>query len=75
MYVILRFYFPGLESQGILSMGHGKSWKMTKNDFSENQKAENTLNKLSFLHYFGNNVSILGHGKGHGKSWNFIRSK
>ena len=30
-----------------LSMGHGKSWKMTYNDFFfyENNKTRNTLNK------------------------------
>ena len=44
-----------------LSM-HG-SWKMTKNDFSENSKAKNTLNEWSFSHYFENSFSILGHGK------------
>ena len=50
--------------------------------FSEDNKAKNTSNELSFSHYFENNFSILGHGKhqkcpgkGHGKSWNFIRSK
>ena len=25
--------------------GHGKSWKMTKKDFSENDKAKNTSNE------------------------------
>ena len=51
-----------------LSVGHGKSWKMTKNDFSKNNKARNTSNGCLFSHYFENNFSILGHGKGHGKS-------
>ena len=55
-------------------MGHGKSWKMSENDCSEDNKARNTSNE--------NNFSILGHGKHqkspgklHGKSWNFIRKK
>ena len=50
--------------------------------FSEDNKAKNTSNELSFSHYFENKFSILGHGKhqkcpgkGHGKSWSFIRSK
>ena len=36
---------------------------MEKNDFSQNNKAKNTLNEWSFWHYFENNLSILGHGK------------
>ena len=35
-------------------MGHGKpgkSWKMTENYFSEDNKARNTLNELLFSHY------------------------
>ena len=28
-----------------LSVGHGKSWKMTENDFSYNSKARNTMNE------------------------------
>ena len=48
---------------------------MAENDFSEDNKAKNTLNEESFLHYFEN---IFGHGKhqkGHGKSCNFIKLK
>ena len=48
---------------------------------SENNKARNISNELSFSHYFENN-SILGHGKhqkspgeGHGKSWTFIEDQ
>ena len=55
---------------------------MTKNDFSKNNKARNISNELLFSHYFENSFFSLGHGKhqkspgkGHGKSWNFIRSK
>ena len=28
-----------------LNVGDGKSWKMTENDFSENNKARNSLNE------------------------------
>ena len=63
-------------------MGHEKSWKITENDFCENNKTSNNLNEWSFSHNFENKFSIFGHGKrknspgkGHGKSWNFIRSK
>ena len=38
-------------------------YNMTKDDFLENNKARNTLNKWSFSHYFENNFSILGHRK------------
>ena len=50
--------------------------------FLRTNKARNTSNKGSFSHHFENKFLILGHGKhkksprkGHGKSWNFIRSK
>ena len=59
---ILQFHFPGLESHGMwvwVMESHGK-WQ---NDFSEDSKSRKTLNKWSFLHYFENNFSILGHGK------------
>ena len=39
-----KFNFSGLESQNF-SMGHGKSWKVTQNDISEDNKARNTSNK------------------------------
>ena len=62
------------------------SWKVTENDykwfFSKNNKARNTSNEWSFSHYFENNFSNFrswetkkSPGKGHRKSWNFIRSK
>ena len=62
-------------------MGHAKSWKISVTDFSENNKARNTLNEWPFSHCFENNFSILGrvkHQKSPGKVWkimNFIRSK
>ena len=50
--------------------------------FPRTTKQEMPRTNDHFLHYFENNFSILGHGKhqkspgkGHGKSWNFIKSK
>ena len=75
----MEFYNLIFQAWKVVEFEYG-SWKMTKSDFFDNNKAKHTSNELSFSHYLENNFSILGNGKhqrsrrkGHGKSWNFIR--
>ena len=37
---VLEFYFPSLKSHGFWSSGHGKSWKVTENEFCKKTKTK-----------------------------------
>ena len=63
----ISFFRPGKSWN--LSVAHGKSWKMTKNDVSKNNKAKIYLERMIIFALFGKQLLNFRSWKTSKKSW------